>query len=168
MFASISTKFACTENELWQQIRKPKSLQFVASPILSFIPVELGVLDDEWEVGQNYRLKLYFLKLVPLGHHTIHLTKIDRDENAISSRETGLLARVWNHNIFFKEIAPKLVSYTDEIEIQAGWLTPFIWMFAHVFYRHRQRRWKVLLKQENEAKYRANKGMQANADKLRG
>jgi len=39
------------------------------------------------------------------------------------------------------------VSYTDEIEIQAGWLTPVIWLFAHIFYRHRQRRWKVMMKE---------------------
>jgi hypothetical protein len=34
---------------------------------------------------------------------------------------------------------------TDEIKIQAGPLTGVIWAFAHLFYRHRQRRWKVLL-----------------------
>jgi hypothetical protein len=53
---------------------------------------------------------------------------------------------VWNHNISFREVGPGKVSYADEIEIQAGWLTPAIWLFAHLFYRHRQRRWKVLLK----------------------
>jgi len=41
------------------------------------------------------------------------------------------------------------VSYTDEIEIQAGWLTPGIWLFAQLFYRHRQRRWKALLRSEH-------------------
>jgi hypothetical protein len=150
MLASISTKIACTESELWQQISKPKSLQFVTSPILGFIPVEPGVLDGEWEVGRDYQLKLYFLKFIPLGCHTIQLTKIDRNNNTITSRERGLLAPVWNHNIFFEEIAPGLVSYTDKIEIRAGWLTPLIWLFANVFYRHRQRRWKVLLQKKRK------------------
>lgn len=53
-----------------------------------------------------------------------------------------------NYNIWFREVEGGKVSYTDEIEIQAGWLTPVIWLFAHVFYRHRQRRWKALLKQD--------------------
>lgn len=146
MIAHISTQLACTENELWQKISKPKSLQFVASPILAFAPVEPGVLDSEWEVGRDYPLRLYFLQFIPIGRHTIRLVKVDRDQNIIISHENGLLAPVWNHSISFQETKPGLVSYTDEIEIRAGWLTPFVWLFAHVFYRHRQRRWKVLLR----------------------
>lgn len=150
MLARISTQLDCTESELWKEISKPESLQFVASPILSFVPIEPGVLDSEWEIGRDYPLKLYFLKLIPLGRHTIQLVKVDRDRNIISSRERGLLAPVWNHTILFQETRPGLVSYTDEIEIRAGWLTPFVWLFAHVFYRHRQRRWKVLLQNRQE------------------
>lgn len=146
MLARISTQFACTESELWQKLSQPASLQFVASPLLAFTPLEPAVLGSEWEVDRDYPLKLYFLKFIPLGRHTIKLVKIDRDRNLISSRESGLLAPVWNHNISFDEIDPGLVSYTDEIDIRAGWLTPLVWLFAHLFYRHRQRRWKVLLK----------------------
>lgn len=145
MLARISTQLECTESELWQKLSKPESLQFVASPMLAFAPIEPGVLGSEWETGRDYRLKLYFLKFIPLGRHTIQLVKVDREQNIISSRETWLLAPVWNHNIFFEEIKPSLVSYTDEIDIRAGWLTPLVWLFAQVFYRHRQRRWKVLL-----------------------
>jgi len=157
MFARISTRLACTEAELWQKIIEPRSLQFVASPILSFVPAEAGALDGEWQVGRPYSLKLYFMKLIPLGRHTIQLVKIDKERNIISSRESGMLAPVWNHNISFRALAPGVVSYTDEIEIRAGWLTPFIWLFAHVFYRHRQRRWKMLLQKEGGRKREAKK-----------
>ena len=94
-------------------------------------------------------MKLYFLKLIPLGWHTIRLVKMDKKTNTISSQESGLLAQVWNHNISFREVGSGKVSYTDEIEIQAGCLTPAIWLFAHIFYRYRQRRWKVLLKKNS-------------------
>lgn len=147
MLARISTHLACTQGELWDQISRPQSLQFVVSPLLKFRAVEPGTLDGEWEVGRDYQLQLYLLGHFPLGRHTIYLTRVDREQNTIASRERGLLARVWNHTIFFREITPGLVNYTDEIEIQAGWLTPFIWAFAHLFYHHRQRRRKVLLKQ---------------------
>ncbi len=146
MFARISTQFACTESELWEKLRKPQSLQFVASPLLVFEPAEPGGPGGEWETGRDYPLKLYFLGFIPLGRHIIRLVTVDREQKRISSRESGLLARVWNHEISFREIAPGLVSYSDDIEIRAGWLTPVIWLFAHVFYRHRQRRWKVLLR----------------------
>jgi hypothetical protein len=107
--------------------------------------VEPGFLAGEWEVGRDYPLRLYLLGFVPLGRHVIRLERIDRDQNRISSRERGLLAPVWNHEIAFHAVLPGVVSYTDEIEIRAGLLTPFIWAFAWVFYRHRQRRWKLLL-----------------------
>lgn len=39
-----------------------------------------------------------------------------------------------------------IAKEVDEIEIKAGWLTIFIWLFVQLFYHHRQRRWKILLK----------------------
>ncbi len=148
MIARISTRLACSEGELWHKIIEPVSLQFVASPILSFVPVREDGLSGEWQVGIPYQLKLYFMKLIPLGSHTIQLMRIDKDANMIVSQESGLLARFWKHIICFREVAPGVVSYTDEIEIRAGWLTPAIWLFAQIFYRHRQRRWKVLLRKQ--------------------
>jgi hypothetical protein len=151
--ARISTRLACSEDELWQKIIEPASLQFVASPVLRFVPVQEGGLSGEWQPGVPYPLRLYFLRFIPLGQHTICLAKIDRESNTIVSQESGLLARVWNHTIWFREAAPGTVIYTDEIEIGAGWLTPAIWLFAQLFYRHRQRRWKVLLrKSQSERK----------------
>lgn len=147
--ARISTRLACSEEALWQKIVEPASLQFVASPVLRFVPVQEGGLSGEWQAGVPYPLRLYFLRFIPLGRHTIRLVKIDRESNTIVSQENGHLARVWNHTICFREAAPGMVSYTDKIEIQAGWLTPAIWLFAHLFYRHRQRRWKVLLRKSH-------------------
>lgn len=150
MIARISTRLACSERDLWQKIIEPKSLQFVASPLVSFEPLQQGALAGEWQVGIPYPLKLYFLKFIPLGRHTIQLVRIDKETNTIVSQESGRLTRVWNHTISFREITLNVVSYTDEIEIQAGWLTPAIWLFAQLFYRHRQRRWKVLLRNEGQ------------------
>jgi hypothetical protein len=149
MNAKISTTFACSEQDLWQKIIEPKSLQFVAAPILKFIPEQENSLSGEWKVGTPYPLKLYFLGIIPLGRHTITLAKIDKKANTIISKENGHLAKVWNHTIFFQQEKPGVLRYLDEIEIQAGWLTPGIWLFAQVFYRHRHRRWKVLLQKRN-------------------
>lgn len=148
MIAKISTQLNCSEEQLWSKIIDPSSLQFIASPLLSFAPVQEGALDGHWQAGVPYPLKLYLLKFIPLGRHTIQLVSIDKATNTILSREHGLIARVWNHIISFQQVAPDVVAYTDEIEIQAGWLTPMVWLFAHLFYRHRQRRWKILLRKE--------------------
>ena len=36
--------------------------------------------------------------------------------------------------------------YTDSVEVRAGLLTPLVWAFATAFYRHRQRRWRRLVR----------------------
>jgi hypothetical protein len=124
---------------------QPKSLRHVAWPVLTFESIERGALDDPWQVGRTYDLKLRLLGIIPLGRHCIRLVKIDKATNTIESRESGLLARVWNHTIRFSRQYESTVSYSDEIEIGAGLLTPIVWAFAHLFYRYRQWRWKSLL-----------------------
>ncbi|MEQ9009743.1 hypothetical protein [Algiphilus sp.] len=146
MIARIRTRFACTADALWEQIMQPRSLVFVAAPILVFVSADGGRLPARWEEGVSYPLRLFFLGLLPLGRHTIRLVQIDADSYTILSEEHGQLARVWNHRIHFREVAPGQVFYSDEIDIRAGLLTPFIWWFAHLFYRHRQRRWKQWLR----------------------
>lgn len=145
MIASISTELGCTEDELWSRLIQPKVLQFLANPVLSFIPCDGSDFEKEWTVGKKYRMKLYLLKLLPLGMHQIELIVMDKLKNQIVARESDRIARVWNHTIRFKTIGKNRLHYTDEIEIRAGLFTPVLWVFAHIFYRHRQRRWGKLM-----------------------
>ncbi|MBN2389791.1 MAG: hypothetical protein JXR84_03650 [Anaerolineae bacterium] len=146
MLARISTVLDCTEKRFWDRIIRPESLQFVASPLLHFEPLVAGDLNGEWIVGKTYVVRLSSFGFLPLGQHRIKIVTIDRATNTIESQEGGSLARVWNHTMRFYPIGAGRLRYTDEIEIKAGLLTAFIWAFAHLFYRHRQRRWKELLK----------------------
>ncbi|MFW6327516.1 MAG: hypothetical protein ACOC2F_04315 [Bacteroidota bacterium] len=148
MIASISTVMNTTPEGLWNKIRKPKSLQYVAAPILSFLPQEDTDLSEDWQLDKEYKLKLYMLKFIALGEHRIVLKKMDIASNEIESNEYGKLAKVWNHTMRWKSINSKQIEYTDIIEIKAGLLTVFIWLFAHTYYRYRQRRWKSLLSVE--------------------
>ncbi|MHA7835431.1 MAG: hypothetical protein ACX94A_13235 [Algiphilus sp.] len=147
MMARIATRYPCSAEALWQQITQPRSLVYVAAPLLVFTPVDGRPLPERWEVGVPYALRLHLLNCLPLGRHTIRLVTVDPSTHTIESEEHGQMARVWNHRIHFHDVGGGQVHYSDEIEIRAGLLTPFIWLFAHVFYRHRQRRWKQLLQQ---------------------
>lgn len=145
MIAKISTIINTTPEKLREVIITPSSLQYVAAPILYFIPVNGTDLNSKWEVNRAYNLRLYFLKFIPLGFHKIIIKDIDIEKNKIVSTESGFLAKIWNHTIKFDAINSTQIIYTDTIEIKAGLLTIFVWMFAHLFYRHRQRKWKKLL-----------------------
>ncbi len=101
-----------------------------------------------WTVGgtSSYRLRLF--GIIPFGTHTIHIVRFDPEE--ISSREGNKHVPVWNHDIRLVSMDENHTGYTDRVEIQAGWKTVFVWVWAKAFYAHRQRRWIRLLK-EGEA-----------------
>jgi len=148
MIARITSTFEYTDKDFWKKIIEPKSLQYVASPILSFLPIAGEDLGAEWVTDKTYKLKLRLFRIIPLGFHQIKVIRIDRVSNTIVTNESGSLAPIWNHTVIFSQIGQRELRYTDEIEIGAGMLTPAVWLFAHLFYRHRQRRWKHLLSQK--------------------
>lgn len=150
MLARISTTFDCTAEQLWAEISRPASLRFVAAPLMRFEPLVPGDLDGEWVVGKTYAVRLSLFGFLPAGEHRITIVRMDRQANLIESRESGTLSPVWNHTIRFHPLGDGKLHYTDEIEIQAGLLTGAIWAFAHLFYRHRQRRWNELLHSKKE------------------
>lgn len=133
------------ENRMWQELQKVSSLMHVASPILKFKPHEGHTLPEKWILGTEYKLRISSFGIIPLGNHFIRLVELNKEEKRIISNEHGMLTKVWNHTIILNAIDDRSINYTDEIEIKAGILTLTIWLFAHVFYRYRQRKWKKLL-----------------------
>lgn len=146
MKAKISTIIHTNEDEIWDELLKVSSLIYVASPILRFRPQLNHTLPEKWELGKEYKLKLSFFNVIPLGDHIIKVVEINKQEKVIISNEYGNLTKVWNHTIKLMPIDNNRIRYTDEIDIQSGLLTLFVWLFAHFFYRHRQIKWKKLLK----------------------
>ncbi|EMY71218.1 hypothetical protein LEP1GSC199_2640 [Leptospira vanthielii serovar Holland str. Waz Holland = ATCC 700522] len=55
------------------------------------------------------------------------------------------LISLWYHAITIQKITDDSCQYEDRVEIEADRLTPFIWLFALVFYHWRQFRWKKLI-----------------------
>lgn len=96
-----------------------------------------------WKVGSTSTYHFKLLGVIPFGTHTIRIERFNVD--GIQSREYNELVPVWNHKIVLRDKG-KQTEYTDEVEIRAGWKTPFIWIWANAFYAHRQRRWIRLLK----------------------
>ena len=110
--------------------------------------VELAGLDEHpgpWTTGTTVAGRLRVLG-VPFSHHRITVESIDHERRSLQSDEGGGPIRSWRHLITVEPVAgePARSRYTDRIEIRAGLLTPAITLFAHGFYRLRQRRWRRL------------------------
>jgi len=50
-----------------------------------------------------------------------------------------------DHRIIIHDEPNGKTRYSDDVEIEAGLLTPFVWLFSQAFYRHRQRQWQKLV-----------------------
>jgi hypothetical protein len=81
---------------------------------------------------------------VPAWRHEIHIARVDDASREIQTAEHGGSIKQWRHRITVDERGPYRSQYTDEIDIRAGALTPFVWAYAQLFYRYRQMRWRRL------------------------
>ncbi|MBB5020191.1 hypothetical protein HNQ59_003508 [Chitinivorax tropicus] len=72
-----------------------------------------------------------------------YITPTGRRAYALRGTGHSRLIRRWDHHITLLE-SDQGTRYIDHMEIDAGWLTPAIWLLAKCFYVHRQRRWLKL------------------------
>ena len=68
-----------------------------------------------------------------------------KSEDGIYTHEGNEYVPTWNHRIVLEEISPDQCLYSDIVEIEAGWKTIFVYLWARCFYAHRQRKWIRLL-----------------------
>jgi hypothetical protein len=117
-------------------------LRYITKGLLGFRPE--GELPEHFAAGTTVRVKLLFFGFIPAWVHEIRIVKLDEVHREIETSEQGGSVKEWNHRITVDERGPWRSHYTDEIEIDAGLLTPLIWAYAHLFYRYRQWRWRRL------------------------
>lgn len=147
-----TTTLRATPERIWQEVLTPKLLAFVAKPLIHFVPDTPPAFPQHW--GNNKHLvKLRVFGFLPFGTQWI-VTSIEREDTqrgqqAYTLRDNGYSDMItkWDHWIFIEELPDGFTRYTDQIEVQAGILTPCIGIFAWIFYWHRQRRWRSLVKQ---------------------
>ncbi len=148
MIVHKTSVFPAKREVVFEKLQRLETLQAVAAPYASFTPTSKDA-DSVWRVGgvSSYRFKLF--GFIPFGTHTIRIERFDMD--AIQSREHNEHVPTWDHRIILRDKGEE-TEYTDEVEIGAGWKTPFIWLWAEAFYAHRQRKWMKMLKENQGAR----------------
>ena len=146
MIVRKSSVFPAPREVVFEKLQKLETLQTIAKPYATFEPV--GEVESVWTAGSTSAYRFRLFGVIPFGTHTIHIVRFDPE--GISSREGNEHVPIWNHDITMIPMDDKQTRYTDQVEIRAGWKTPFIWLWANAFYTHRQRKWIRLLKEKND------------------
>lgn len=143
MRIEISSVFHAGADRIWTMLCDVNTLRQIARPYAYFTQTS-GTTD--FHEGGDYAFVMRVFGVLPLGVHSIHIDKWSRSDGVIHSQEHNRYVPVWNHTIRLNEIDSDRTHYTDTVEIEAGWKTPFVGLWARLFYRHRQRKWRRILK----------------------
>ena len=148
MVVQKTSVFPTSRETVFENLRKPETLQYIARPFATFEPEE--DVGSVWAEGEksSYRFRLF--GIIPFGTHTIRIIRFSPD--GISSREGNEHVPVWNHDITMVRLDDNHTKYTDRVEIRTGWKTVFVWLWANLFYAHRQKKWIRLLENTSPAR----------------
>jgi ligand-binding SRPBCC domain-containing protein len=138
----VSTRLSAPADLVWDTVQRTDTLRYVTRGLLGFRVA--GELPERLAAGETYRIRLLFFGVVPAWRHEIHVVRVDGVGHEIRTEERGGPVRGWRHRITVDGEGWGSTRYMDEIEISAGALTPFVWIYAQLFYRYRQRRWRRL------------------------
>jgi hypothetical protein len=140
----VQSVLPCRAELAWDEVLKSRLLVEVAAPLVAIRPLPGESLPDRWPAGSTVRVNSYLFGFIPLGTRIVQYERIDPVAREIQTREADLLVRRWDHLIGIRPAANGRCLYRDQINVEAGWLTAGVWLFAQCFYRHRQRRWKAV------------------------
>ena len=144
MIVDVSTFLPSAPEEIERHLRTSRVLNYVAAPLVKFVPCGSIQLPELWE-DSTYWVSLRLFGFIPFGKQAVVISFPDTPKG-FSIRDDGhsMLVKRWDHRI---TLEPSGVGtlYRDHVTIEAGVFTFFIWVFAQLFYRHRQRRWRKLV-----------------------
>ena len=156
MIATIQSQLPASADQIWRSLQRTESFRYITRGLLGFQGM------DDWPEhfaeGMEIETRLFFFHAVPGWTHRLRVVRIDHARRELESEEGGGLVRKWNHRIAVEPLGEDRCLYTDEINIDAGWLTPAVWAYAHAFYRYRQQRWRQLAKEPAVATQRGDDG----------
>jgi hypothetical protein len=142
VIARISTDLDIPADLAWETVKKPETFVYVVRGALGV--QQLDEIPEDWGAGLTVRVRLFFFHVSPAWKHEIRIVRLDEAAREIYTNERGGGVRKWNHRLTFEPLSEQRCRYTDEIEIGAGPLTPFVWLFAHAMFRYRHMRWRKL------------------------
>lgn len=139
MTVKKTSVFPENQKNVFALLQRFDTLAYIAKPYATFKSTD-GQIEPVWKVGRNFSFDFKVFGCIRLGVHV----KEFKPEN-IYTNEGNPFCPIWNHRIILKETTDGKTEYTDEVEIGAGWKTPFVYLWAKAFYSHRQKKWVKLL-----------------------
>lgn len=147
MKVNLPTTIELPPEVVWAEVQTAPLMLHISWPLVRFVPASKEPLDS-YKPGGRYLIKLRLFGFLPFGSQwivpSLHEPEDGTWPKRIRDDGHSAIIRKWDHWITITPNPDGTTCYRDEVDISAGILTPIVWAFAHLFYSHRQRRWRAL------------------------
>lgn len=151
MRVTLSTPLDAPPEWVAAHLQSTAVFRHITAPLVHFSPPGDTVWPRLWAPG-NFEVRMRLLGWLPMGPQTVRISIEAPAEPGgwptLRDNGEGGLMRRWDHRITLQPLPGGRTLYTDDIDVVARYLpalmTPLSALFAQLFYRHRQRRWRRL------------------------
>lgn len=145
MQVKISTLLPCAPERVWQEVQTSRLLRYITQPLVVFDPISPVTFPEKWSDERYWvRMKLFGFFSIGKQWIVIRRTVVPQGYELLDDGHGDKITR-WRHLITLRPTSDGFTHYTDTVDIKAGLLTFGIWLFASIFYRYRQNRWRRLV-----------------------
>jgi len=148
MRTRLTTVLDCPKERVWQEVQTARLLEYIATPLVRFEPLQPSRLPETWVEGK-YLVRMKIFGWFSIGKQWVVISMPPAGKDGYQIRDNGYGDHIskWDHWITIEDAPEGKTRYTDQVDIEAGLLTSLIWLFSQAFYHHRQRRWRTLVHQ---------------------
>ena len=127
-------------DRLWALAKRTATQLYLSRQGFSY-GADLPEVRHEGYTG-SHRLRLF--GVVPAWTHTQRFERVSDEDREIVVRERGGPYRRWDHSMRIEPLTDGSCRFVDAIEVEAGPLTPVVWVAAALLCRSRMRRLREL------------------------
>ena len=147
---SLQVSLPCTVAQAFDALHNPEVFRAVSKPFLGFRALQPSRFPERYQSGQSYVVAVKALGILPLGTQEINpktsaegMTRVFRDHGR---GLTGALAQVrrFQHTMTLRPSGVGPTVLQDELDFDAGLLTPFMGLGFRLFWWWRHRMMKRL------------------------
>jgi hypothetical protein len=134
------------------QLHNPVVFKKVSKPFLTFQPVNPSEFPASYTSGNSYLVRVRALGFLPLGTQEINpVSTSDGESSEFRDNGRGVsgalgVMRHFRHSMTLSPTGPGSSQLRDELEWDAGWLSPMFYLGFRLFWGWRHLRMKSLAK----------------------
>lgn len=120
----------CPIDEAIDAITNPRVLREILTPIVMLNSVEPGGLPHRWRDGDDHRVYMRALGVIPLGVQMIGARMAPRRDDVVMLRDVGPatgMFTAWDHRLAVSPLPDGRTLYRDQLRFSCGAITLPVW-----------------------------------------